>query len=53
MNEITTELNDALTKVKALSYLKYEIPEDLSIEVMRLIYFYNQELKIYNNRTIK
>ena len=53
MNEITTQLNDALTKVKALSYLKYEIPENLSADVTRLIYSYNQELIIYNKKIIK
>ena len=49
MNEIIKNLNDALTKIKALSYLGYNIPNELIMKSTQLMCDYNEALKKESN----
>lgn len=49
MEEITAELNYGLTKIKALSLIGDEIPNDLILSINKMMCDYNESLKVESN----
>ncbi len=47
-DESTTTLTDAINKIKAMAFLGYEIPNELTIELTKLISDYNEAIKKEN-----